>query len=141
MTARVWLSNTVSAPIARNAAITALIVGPILTAINQGDALLAGDGLNWLKVALTFLVPYAVATVAGANARTAGQRGVTGQGATGRPGAGGPPETARVLAEIDAAAEAVHRVRQPDGGDPALADAKDRLARARAALARGATGG
>ncbi len=52
----------------RNALVTALIVGPILTAINQGDAILNGAGVAWVKLALTFLVPYSVATVAGANA-------------------------------------------------------------------------
>ncbi len=116
MTARAWLGNAVSAPIVRNAAITALIVGPILTLINQGDAVLAGRGLDWLKVALTFAVPYAVATVAGANARTAARRGITGQG-TGAAGAG--PDAARLLAEIDAAAAAVHRARLPSDRDTA----------------------
>ena len=132
MTARAWLSNAGSAPIVRNAAVTALIVGPILTAINQGDAVLAGRGLDWLKVALTFAVPYTVATVAGANARTAARRGVTGQGARVHAAARCPgPE--RLGAEIDAAAAAVQRIRQPHGGgDGALPDAQNRLARKRA---------
>ena len=39
-----------------------LIVGTILTAINQGDALLAGAGLDWVKVILTYLVPYSAST-------------------------------------------------------------------------------
>lgn len=70
-----WLSAAASYGIVRNAALTACIVGPILTAINQGDALIAGDGLDWLKVLLTFAVPYVVATVAGTNARLASLRG------------------------------------------------------------------
>lgn len=132
MTARAWLGNAGSAPIVRNAAVTALIVGPILTAINQGDAVLAGRGLDWLKVALTFAVPYTVATVAGANARTAARRGVTGQG-TGAHAAARCPDPARVCAEIDAAAAAVRRIRQPDGGgEGARADAQNRLAHKRA---------
>lgn len=42
----------------------ALVVGPILTLINQYDVLF-GAGithLNWLKVGLTFFMPYAVST-------------------------------------------------------------------------------
>lgn len=53
----------------RRAAVTALAVGPILTLINQGDALFAGQGLDWLKVILTFLVPYCVATYGAMGAR------------------------------------------------------------------------
>lgn len=40
----------------------ALVVGTILNLINQGDAVLAPAGVNWLKVALTYCVPYAVST-------------------------------------------------------------------------------
>jgi hypothetical protein len=38
------------------------VVGTILNLINQGDAIFAGASLNWIKVALTYLVPYAVST-------------------------------------------------------------------------------
>lgn len=40
----------------------ALVVGTVLNLINQGDALLGGGSVNWLKIALTYLVPYAVCT-------------------------------------------------------------------------------
>jgi hypothetical protein len=40
----------------------AIIVGTILNLINQGDALLAGGGLNIAKLLLTYAVPYCVAT-------------------------------------------------------------------------------
>ena len=40
----------------------ALVVGPILVLINQGDTITAGHQPNWLKVALTFAVPYCVST-------------------------------------------------------------------------------
>lgn len=40
----------------------ALLVGTILNAINQGDALFSGAQINWVKMSLTFLVPYCVAT-------------------------------------------------------------------------------
>ncbi len=40
----------------------ALLVGTILNAINQGDAIFTGAPINWVKVVLTYLVPYAVST-------------------------------------------------------------------------------
>ena len=40
----------------------ALIVGAILNAINQGDAILGHGEINWAKMILTFAVPYFVAT-------------------------------------------------------------------------------
>jgi hypothetical protein len=40
----------------------AALVGTLLNLINQGDALLAGAHLDWLKIVLTYMVPYCVAT-------------------------------------------------------------------------------
>jgi hypothetical protein len=40
----------------------AALVGTLLNLINQGDALVAGAPLDWLKIVLTYLVPYCVAT-------------------------------------------------------------------------------
>ena len=40
----------------------ALVVGTVLNLINQGDALLGLAPVNWLKLALTYCVPYAVCT-------------------------------------------------------------------------------
>ena len=54
--------------LARTPAVTArairvaIIVGTVLTLINQGDVLLAGMAPNWIKMALTYLVPYCVST-------------------------------------------------------------------------------
>jgi len=48
----------------RRSLIVAAIVGSILTAINQGNVILAGDfpaSLYW-KIPLTYVVPYCVAT-------------------------------------------------------------------------------
>ncbi len=42
------------------------LVGVILVAINQGDAILVGDPVNWWKVVLTFMVPYGVSTYSAA---------------------------------------------------------------------------
>lgn len=40
----------------------AIIVGTILNLINQGDALLGGTNVSWIKVVLTYFVPYVVCT-------------------------------------------------------------------------------
>ena len=40
----------------------ALVVGTILNLINQGDALLGPAPVNWIKILLTYFVPYAVST-------------------------------------------------------------------------------
>ena len=44
----------------------ALVVGPILTAINQGDVIMAGQAPDFLKVALTFMVPFCVSVYSAA---------------------------------------------------------------------------
>ena len=46
----------------RRSFFVALVVGTILNAINQGDAFLGAAAVNWLKVVLTYCVPYAVCT-------------------------------------------------------------------------------
>ena len=38
------------------------MVGTVLNLINQGDALLAGQRLDFGKLALTYIVPYIVST-------------------------------------------------------------------------------
>ncbi len=46
--------------ICARAAIVASIVGTLLNLINQGDALFGGGQPDLLKMALTYLVPFAV---------------------------------------------------------------------------------
>jgi|CXWL01.1.fsa_nt_gi hypothetical protein len=50
--------------ILRRSAGAALVVGTVLTLLNQGDALLRGSfsASLWWKVPLTYLVPFLVAT-------------------------------------------------------------------------------
>jgi hypothetical protein len=48
--------------IPRRSFFVALVVGGVLNLINQGDALLAGRPFDWLKIVLTFAVPYCVST-------------------------------------------------------------------------------
>jgi hypothetical protein len=49
--------------IVRRALVMAAVVGPILTLINQGDALVSDLPFSFWKAGLTFIVPYLVATV------------------------------------------------------------------------------
>ena len=46
----------------KKALLTALVVGTILTAINHGDTILAGDWPPAMKVVLTYCTPYCVTT-------------------------------------------------------------------------------
>lgn len=46
----------------RRSLVVALVVGTLLTVINQGDALIAGSGFSVWKAGLTYCVPYLVAT-------------------------------------------------------------------------------
>lgn len=48
--------------IPRRSFYAALVVGTILNLINQGDALLGAASVNWMKIVLTYFVPYAVST-------------------------------------------------------------------------------
>lgn len=52
----------VSDGVPRRSFFVALIVGTVLNLINQGDAFFSEGPLNFTKVALTFAVPYCVAT-------------------------------------------------------------------------------
>jgi len=56
--------------VVRTALRFAMIVGPILVFINHGDAILAGnmDTTDWLKSALTMVVPYTVSTLSSISA-------------------------------------------------------------------------
>jgi hypothetical protein len=40
----------------------ALVVGTALTLINQGDRMIAGMAPSWIKMGLTYLIPYCVST-------------------------------------------------------------------------------
>jgi hypothetical protein len=55
--------------IVRRSAIIAAVVGTVLNVINQGDALVAGAPLVAWKIALTYCVPYCVATYGAVTAR------------------------------------------------------------------------
>lgn len=60
--------------IVRRSFIVGIVVGIILNLIAQGDFLVEGLPLNYWKIALTFLVPYCVATYGAVTARLADHR-------------------------------------------------------------------
>lgn len=66
-----FLQLAVSGGTPKRSLITALVVGPILTIINQGDAIVSGVGLDIGKAALTFIVPFIVATAGAVQAKLA----------------------------------------------------------------------
>ena len=51
-----------SPQVAARALRVALVVGTALTLINQGDRLIAGMAPGWIKMALTYRIPYCVST-------------------------------------------------------------------------------
>jgi len=60
-----WLTALRTAlawPIARRSLLVMVVVGSLLNLINQGDALFFGAAINWYKIALTYCVPFCVAT-------------------------------------------------------------------------------
>ncbi len=63
---RSWLADALRPDVVRRSLRVAALVGVILVTINYTDRWLAGSltTADWLKMAVTFLVPYAVATYA-----------------------------------------------------------------------------
>ncbi len=49
-------------PILHRSLKLALVVGTLLNLSNQGDRLFGSGDVNWIKLVLTFLVPFCVAT-------------------------------------------------------------------------------
>ena len=70
---RVWLKLALQRPVIRRALGYALLVGPVLIAINHNEALIRGelDGQRWLQMGLTMLVPYCVSTLSSVGAMRA----------------------------------------------------------------------
>lgn len=59
-----------SSPVVRRGLLYLVVVGSVLIAINHGDAILRGeiDGVRWLKMLLTPVVPYVVSTLSSVSA-------------------------------------------------------------------------
>jgi hypothetical protein len=68
-----WVCAT-TAGVPRRALWVGVIVGSLLNLINQGGALFGGGHINWLKLGLTYVIPYCVATYGAVSARIAGLR-------------------------------------------------------------------
>nr|MDQ4086864.1 nitrate/nitrite transporter NrtS [Pseudomonadota bacterium] len=62
MEARGALRQTFSAAAIRRSLTVAVVIGTILNAINQGDALIGGGEVVLWKLLLTYFVPFAVAS-------------------------------------------------------------------------------
>jgi hypothetical protein len=54
--------QALSGPVAVRSLWIAVVVGTILNAINQGAEIISGDPINFLKLALTYAVPFCVAS-------------------------------------------------------------------------------
>jgi hypothetical protein len=59
---RAACSCAVADGLPRRAFFVALVVGTVLNLVNQGDALFGPASLDWLKLGLTYVVPYGVST-------------------------------------------------------------------------------
>ncbi len=70
-----WFAVALRPAVVRRSLNVALVVGTLLIAINQGDRLLAGQGFDFAKAALTYLVPYCVATYGAVSALLSQERG------------------------------------------------------------------
>ena len=62
----------------RRSLFTGIVVGTILTAINQGDTIVAGEPFPWIKALLNYVVPFCVATYGALSARIAAARNAAG---------------------------------------------------------------
>jgi hypothetical protein len=60
--------------IPRRSLYLALVVGTILNVINQGDAIFGAASINWLKLLLTYVVPYLVGTYGAVSYRLSQKR-------------------------------------------------------------------
>ena len=56
------LRSALAWPVSKRSLMIMVVVGSILNIINQGDAILTGGAISWWKVALTYCVPFCVAT-------------------------------------------------------------------------------
>ncbi len=57
-----WIAISLRPAVVRRSFNVALVVGSLLIVINQGDRIVAGEGVDVAKTLLTYLVPYCVAT-------------------------------------------------------------------------------
>lgn len=65
-----WIQLACNPSVVRRGIVYSLVVGTLLAIINQGDVIMQGNLTVWhgLKIALTYLDPYAVSTVSSVGA-------------------------------------------------------------------------
>ena len=68
------LAMCIADGIPKRSLLVALLVGSVLNLINQGDVLVHGGRINALKLALTYVVPYIVATYGAVSYRLRAER-------------------------------------------------------------------
>ncbi len=66
-----WIKLALSGGVPRRSFYVAVVVGTVLNLINQGDAIAIGGEINYAKLALTYMVPYMVATYGAVTAKRA----------------------------------------------------------------------
>jgi hypothetical protein len=62
-------TRALSDGIPRRSLYVALVVGTVLNLINQGDAVFGAASIDWLKLVLTYAVPYVVCTYGAVSAQ------------------------------------------------------------------------
>lgn len=62
-------AHMIGRAVATNALRVSVVVGSILNAINQGSAIWTGAGIDWLRLALNYTVPFLVASYSAARVR------------------------------------------------------------------------
>lgn len=72
--AKIW-QFAISDGVPKRSLAVSLIVGTLLNLINQGDVLFGTTDLNFLKLALTYAVPYCVSTYGAVSYRMSLTRG------------------------------------------------------------------
>lgn len=72
--AKIW-RFAISDGVSKRSLAVSLIVGTLLNLINQGDVLFGTTDLNFLKLALTYVVPYCVSTYGAVSYRMSLTRG------------------------------------------------------------------
>ncbi len=68
---RVLREYAVTGGVPRRSLVAAAVVGTILNLINQGDALFGAKPIDWVKLVLTYIVPYCVTTYGAVSFRMA----------------------------------------------------------------------
>jgi len=68
MLKKIW-HLAIADAVPRRSLIVAVLIGSLLTLINQYDALFGYIAFNWYKAVLTYLVPYGVATYGAVTAK------------------------------------------------------------------------